>query len=91
MSLIFAARFGKAFSDVESLKIDATEIQNDKISEQHDLIKDSIQYAKRIQRLHCCHQKKAIQEKLPNSVIYYNPQSVVSGDFYWYKYVEKYE
>ena len=87
MSLIFAARFGKAFSDVESLKIDA-EIQNDKISEQHDLIKDSITYAKRIQRA-LLPSKKAIQEKLPNSVIYYNPQSVVSGDFYWYKYIEK--
>ena len=48
MSLIFAARFGKAFSDVESLK-SAADIQNHKISEQHDLIKDSIQYAKRIQ------------------------------------------
>lgn len=87
MSLIFASRFGKAFSDVESLKIDA-EIQNDKISEQHDLIKDSIHYSKRIQRA-LLPSKKAIQEKLPNSVIYYNPQSVVSGDFYWYKYIEK--
>jgi len=87
MSLIFAARFGKAFSDVESLKIDA-EVQNDKISEQHNLIKDSIHYSKRIQRA-LLPSKKAIQEKLPNSVIYYNPQSVVSGDFYWYKYIEK--
>jgi len=86
MSLIFAARFGKAFSDVESLKF-ATDIQNDKISEQHDLIKDSIQYAKRIQTA-LLPSKKMIQEKLPNSIIYYNPQSVVSGDFYWYKYVE---
>lgn len=86
MSLIFAARFGKAFSDVESLK-SAADIQNHKISEQHDLIKDSIQYAKRIQAA-LLPSKKMIQEKLPNSIIYYNPQSVVSGDFYWYKYVE---
>jgi len=87
MSLIFAARFGKAFSDVESLKIDA-EFQNEKISEQHDLIKDSIQYAKRIQRA-LLPSKKAIQEKLPNSMIYYNPQSVVSGDFYWFKHIKE--
>lgn len=87
MSLIFAARFGRAFSDVESLKIEA-EVQNEKISIQHDLIKDSIQYAKRIQRA-LLPSKKAIIEKLPNSFIYYNPQSVVSGDFYWFKYIKE--
>ena len=86
MSLIFAARFGKAFSDVESLK-SAADIQNHKISEQHDLIKDSIRYAKRIQTA-LLPSITTIHEKLPNSVIYYNPQSVVSGDFYWFKYVE---
>lgn len=87
MSLIFASRFGKAFSDVEELK-ESAELQSEKISEQHDLIKDSIQYAKRIQRA-LLPSKKAIQEKLPNSIIYYNPQSVVSGDFYWYKFLEE--
>lgn len=93
MSLIFASRFGRAFYEVEELKIQAEEQnelileKNEEISEQHNLIKDSIHYAKRIQRA-LLPELNYIERNLTNTFVYYQPQNVVSGDFYWFKRLE---
>lgn len=53
------------------------------VESQHKEIKESIQYAKRIQASILPPLDK-IQEKFPQSFIYYQPKDVVSGDFYWF-------
>lgn len=45
-------------------------------------ITDSIQYAKRIQKVILPNDEK-FNELLNNSFIYYNPKDIVAGDFYW--------
>jgi serine phosphatase RsbU (regulator of sigma subunit) len=50
----------------------------------HD-IKDSINYAERIQRAIMPVQEK-IRESLSDSFILFRPRDVVSGDFYWYNH-----
>jgi len=94
MSLIFASRFGKAFYQVEELKTKA-ENQNElilekteEISEQHNLIKDSIRYAKRIQSA-LLPDVNIMSQHLKDSFVFYRPQNVVSGDFYWFKHLEE--
>lgn len=59
------------------------ETQNKAIQEQYHVIKDSIEYAERIQRaiLPPVHR---VEEALPDSFIYYRPRDLVSGDFYWF-------
>ncbi|EAY25326.1 PAS domain S-box protein [Microscilla marina ATCC 23134] len=59
------------------------EKQNEAIQEQYHVIKDSIEYAERIQRAILPPLDK-IQQALPNSFIYYRPRDLVSGDFYWF-------
>ncbi len=46
-------------------------------------ITDSINYAKRIQEA-LLPSKNMILEKLPETIIYYKPRDIVSGDFYWF-------
>ena len=55
---------------------------------QHNEIRESIQYAKRIQASILPPLKK-IKNGLPESFIYYEPKDVVSGDFYWYEELNK--
>ncbi|MCB0396790.1 MAG: SpoIIE family protein phosphatase [Flavobacteriales bacterium] len=45
-------------------------------------IMDSIRYAKRIQEA-ILPAKEVIRRTIPESVIYYKPKDIVSGDFYW--------
>ena len=53
------------------------------LNKKNQNITDSIRYAKRIQRAILPPASK-IQEHLPESVIFYQPKDIVSGDFYWY-------
>ena len=49
-------------------------------------IKDSINYAQRIQSS-ILPETQTITEHLPNSFILYKPRDIVSGDFYWFNQV----
>jgi serine phosphatase RsbU (regulator of sigma subunit) len=59
---------------------------NEQITEQNRLITDSIRYARRIQDAVLPH-KKALAAFFAESVIFYQPRNIVSGDFYWIKSV----
>lgn len=50
-------------------------------------ITDSINYAKRIQEA-MLPTRNAIMEKFPETLIYYRPRDIVSGDFYWFAETE---
>jgi len=54
------------------------------VEAQHKEIKESIQYAKRIQASILPPLQK-IKKGLKESFIYYEPKDLVSGDFYWYE------
>lgn len=66
------------------------EKQSNAIQEQYHVIKDSIEYAERIQRA-ILPPLEVIQKALPNSFIYYRPRDLVSGDFYWFAEKTEYE
>lgn len=57
------------------------------VENQHKEIKESINYAKRIQASILPAEEK-IKEHFPNSFIYYEPKDIVSGDFYWFEYLK---
>ncbi len=61
--------------------------KKDKIEKQHNEIKDSIAYAKRIQNAILSH-PKIVKEYLSESFILYIPKDVVAGDFYWMQHIE---
>ena len=61
---------------------------NSKLNVAFTDIKDSINYAQRIQQAILPLQEK-IREVLPDSFILLKPRDVVSGDFYWFGTVEK--
>ncbi|TNE55970.1 MAG: tetratricopeptide repeat protein [Bacteroidetes bacterium] len=52
------------------------------VAEQNKDIKDSIQYAERIQRA-ILPQQSIWENHLPNSFVFYCPKDILSGDFYW--------
>lgn len=63
-------------------KNETVEKQKEEITLQHEAIKDSIQYAERIQSALIGNQKE--WDKLSTDVsIFFKPRDVVSGDFYW--------
>ncbi len=51
-------------------------------------ITDSINYSKHIQ-LALLPDEEDIKKALPNSFILYQPKDIVSGDFYWFKQIDK--
>lgn len=61
---------------------------NEKLSEAFTDIKDSINYAQRIQQA-ILPMESIIHQVLPDSFILFKPRDVVSGDFYWFGSVEK--
>lgn len=63
--------------------------KNQIIEEQHKDIKDSIQYAKRIQDA-ILPPLSHIQKFLPESFIYYKPKDIVAGDFYWMEHKDNF-
>jgi serine phosphatase RsbU (regulator of sigma subunit) len=56
--------------------------QKEVIEEQHQEIKDSMEYAKRIQSA-ILPPQKLVKEYLKESFILYKPKDIVAGDFYW--------
>jgi len=54
------------------------------VEKQHSEIKESINYAKRIQASILPPIKK-VKDSLNDSFIYYQPKDIVSGDFYWFE------
>jgi len=71
----------EATQEISAQKQEA-EKQRDVIEEAHTEIKDSIQYAKRIQSA-ILPPSKLFKTYLPNSFVLYQPKDVVAGDFYW--------
>jgi len=62
--------------------------QNELITHQKQEIMDSIHYAKRIQTA-ILPPGDYVQGILPHRFILFKPRDIVSGDFYWVKYIEK--
>ncbi|MFN8711851.1 MAG: SpoIIE family protein phosphatase [Bacteroidota bacterium] len=59
------------------------EIQKSELESAYTDIRDSIQYAKRIQRA-ILPLPEEISKHLPDALLFYQPQDIVSGDFYWF-------
>ncbi len=72
----------KKANQILDLKNSKIEIAYNTIGIQHKDIKDSINYAKRIQEA-ILPPEKFIKQNLPNSFVFYAPKDIVSGDFYW--------
>ena len=69
-------------NQILDLKNSKIQIAYNTIGIQHKDIKDSINYAKRIQQA-ILPPEKFIKQCLPNSFVYYEPKDIVSGDFYF--------
>lgn len=61
---------------------DEIEMQKNQVVKVHQEIKDSINYAKRIQNA-ILPAQNLINQHLPNSFVLYKPKDIVAGDFYW--------
>ncbi len=74
----------------EKVEERTTELKNtnDLLSEAFTDIKDSINYAQRIQEA-ILPMESIIHEVFPDSFILFKPRDVVSGDFYWFGTVQK--
>ena len=70
------------------LKNEQLAIQKNIVEKKHTEIKDSINYAKRIQNA-LLQGEEHLNPMLPNHFIYFQPKDVVSGDFYWGKTFDK--
>jgi len=68
---------------------DEIEIQRDIVIVQNQEIKDSINYAQRIQKA-ILPQDKYLNAVMPEYFIVYKPRDIVSGDFYWVKEINQY-
>ena len=68
----------------EELETQRNEIERQKqvVEEAHNDIKDSINYAKRIQNA-ILPATSLIKKQLPESFVLYRPKDIVAGDFYW--------
>ena len=73
--------YGKRLKELVST-LDYTAEQRDKILKQNERIKQSIEYARRIQEAVLPSQKNLTDAGLKH-FIYYRPRDIVSGDFYW--------
>ena len=56
--------------------------QRDQIKRQNDTLMESLQYARRIQHA-ILPDSQAVKTDMPEYFVFYQPKSVVSGDFYW--------
>ena len=64
------------------------ELQSDQMEENNYQIRESISYAKRIQRS-LLPDISVITRVLKGGMVFYRPKDVVSGDFYWFERVRK--
>lgn len=70
------------------IKNEQLAIQKNIVEKKHTEIKDSINYAKRIQNA-LLQGEEHLNPMLPNHFIFFQPKDVVSGDFYWGKTFDK--
>jgi len=65
---------------------DTVTVQKDEIEKVHEELRDSIFYAQRIQNALLPNQT-IIQEKFSDYFIFFKPKDIVSGDFYWWSFI----
>lgn len=72
-------------NDVTERKRQENEILklNEELQEKNESVLDSIRYARRIQ-FAVLPDLEPLRERLPETLVWYVPKDVVSGDFYWY-------
>ena len=72
-------------SQKQEIEIQTEEImaQRDMLEQQHKDIRDSINYARKIQTA-ILPLKEEISAALPEHFLFYQPRDIVSGDFYWF-------
>ena len=83
----FATEKSMQIAEIERQKNIELKAANDKIEEAHKEIKDSINYAKRIQKA-ILPSQNMLKNLLPEHFILYKPKDVVAGDFYWVNHSE---
>ena len=74
----------------QEIEIQTEEImaQRDMLEQQHKDIRDSINYARKIQTA-ILPLKEEISAALPEHFLFYQPRDIVSGDFYWFAKIEE--
>ncbi|OJJ16110.1 hypothetical protein BKI52_35680 [marine bacterium AO1-C] len=74
----------------QEIEIQTEEImaQRDMLEQQHKDIRDSINYARKIQTA-ILPLKEEISAALPEHFLFYQPRDIVSGDFYWFAKIEQ--
>lgn len=73
----------KVLEDKVQERTQELRVANDQLSVAYTDIKDSINYAKRIQQA-ILPLEQEVRKELPDHFIFFRPRDVVSGDFYWY-------
>ncbi len=66
---------------------DTVTVQKDEIEKVHEELRDSIFYAQRIQNA-LLPDQSVIYEKFSEHFIFFKPKDIVSGDFFWWSFVE---
>lgn len=66
---------------------DVITLQHEELEETHHEIKQSIDYAKRLQEVFLP-ASQMLENHFPEHFILFKPKDVVSGDFYWFEYDE---
>lgn len=88
ITVLVAYRQKLKHNKVIVLKNEQLNIQKSIVEKKHKEIKDSINYASRIQNA-LLFSEEHNNKKLPEHFIFFKPKDVVSGDFYWSKTFEK--
>ncbi len=87
----YRERKAKQFQEILQKKLDERTrevvMQKDEIEIKNKDITDSINYAQRIQASILPPISK-LQETFSGSFVFYQPRDIVSGDFYWYDYLD---
>lgn len=73
--------------DLVEIRTNELKKEKELVENQHKEIKESIQYAKRIQAS-ILPSLKLVKQEFNDSFIFYEPKDVVSGDFYWFDQYE---
>ncbi len=81
-------RIKKKANDVITKQKEEIETKKAELEDAYTEIKDSINYAKRIQDASLPSMEK-LKDAFPDSAIVYRPKNVVSGDFYYFNEIEE--
>ena len=74
---------GLKIIEIDNEKSENLQRAHDEVKKQHRQIKESINYAKRIQQS-IIPDQKILQSDFPNSFMFYKAKDIVSGDFPWH-------